>query len=236
MAVDVLLFGAHPDDVEWGAGGIMLLLQRKGISFAIVDLTKGELGSRGTPLERAREAEFAANFLGGVKRENLGMLDGGLVDTPKTRKRIAEVIREHRPQLVLAPLWKDRHPDHVAAGRMVRNAALFCALKKSDSPHAPHKPANTLYFLLHHVARPGFVVDISDVYPRKLELLRLHESQFSKTAEQFGVVAHGMGDYLYGLESRDRFFGSLIGRRHGEALVCDRPIALNDLSELLTIA
>lgn len=235
MPVDVLLFGAHPDDVEWGAGGIALRLQERGISFAIVDLTRGEMGSRGTPAEREEEARRAADFLGGVPRENLGMPDCGLVDTPDARQRIADVIRQYRPNTVLAPYWKDRHPDHVAAGLTVRNAALSCTLKNSKSKHAPHKPGNFLYYLLHHFARPSFVVDVSDIYERKMRLLNLHASQFSKTAQEFGVLPQGPGDYLFGLESRDRFFGSLIGARHGEALVSDRPIAIRDPNSILDL-
>jgi bacillithiol biosynthesis deacetylase BshB1 len=230
MPVDALFFGAHPDDVEWGAGGIALLLQQKKVSFAIVDLTRGEMGSRGTPEERYDEALRAADFLGGAARENLGLPDGGLVDSPSTRRQIAEVIRQYQPSLVLAPYWRDRHPDHTAAGRMVRNSALYCTLKKSGCSHAPHKPRAFLYYLLHDFVAPSFVVDISAIYARKLELLKLHESQFAKTAEEFGVVPHGLGDYLYGLESRDRFLGSLIGVRHGEALIIDRPMALNAAS------
>lgn len=235
MPLDVLLFGAHPDDVEWGAGGLMLLLQQRGVSFAIVDLTQGEMGSRGTVAERTLESEEAARFLGGVPRENLGMPDCGLADTPETRKRIATSIRKYQPKVVLAPFWKDRHPDHAAAGNMVRNAALYCTLKKLSGAYAPHKPAAFLYFLLHHYARASFVLDISPVYQKKLELLRLHQSQFAKTAEQFGVVAQGLGDYLYGLESRDRFFGALIGVHHGEALVSDGPLPLANLSHLLSL-
>ncbi len=233
MAVEVLFFGAHPDDVEWGAGGMALLLQKARVSFAIVDLTKGELGSRGTLAEREREAEAAAEFLGGVPRENLEMPDGGLVDAPETRKQVANVIRRYSPALVVAPFWRDRHPDHAAAGRMIRNAALYCGLKRSESAFPPHKPKKLLCYLLHHYVRPSFVVDVSGVYEKKLQLLRLHESQFSKTAHEFGVIAHGSGDYLYGLESRDRFFGLSIGVRHGEALVSDRPMALNGVNEIL---
>jgi LmbE family N-acetylglucosaminyl deacetylase len=138
--------------------------------------------------------------------------------------------------LVLGPYWEDRHPDHAAAGLMVRNSSLFCALKNSGDPNPPHKPAAFLFYLLHNFDRPSFVIDISDVYERKLELLRLHESQFSKTAEEFGVMPLGLGDYLFGLESRDRFFGSLVGVRHGEALVTDKPLKLSGLDEILTVA
>lgn len=236
MTVDVLLFGAHPDDIEWGVGGIALILQQKGASFALIDLTRGEMGSRGTPAERMLEGERAAQFLGGVRRENLGLPDCGLVDTPEQRQLIANVIRRYRPAFVLAPFWKDRHPDHAAAGQIVRNSRLFCGLKNSASPDLPHKPKAFLYFPLHHPrTRPSFVVDVSAVYERKIELLRLHASQFGKTAEQFGVVSHGLGDYLFALESRDRYLGSLIGARHGEALVSDGPLALSNLTNLLEL-
>jgi bacillithiol biosynthesis deacetylase BshB1 len=236
MQVDVLLIGAHPDDVEWGAGGIALLLQQQGASFAILDFTRGEMGSRGTAADRVHEAERAAQFLGGIHRENLALPDCGLVDTPEHRILVANVIRRYRPRLVLAPFWKDRHPDHAAAGRMVRNCRLFCTLKKSAAPDPPHKPQAFLYFPLHH-PRPvaSFVVDVSEVYQRKLELLGLHESQFGKTAEQFGVIPHGLGQYLFALESRDRFFGSLIGKRYGEALIADGPLPLSSAMQILKL-
>lgn len=234
MSVDVLFFGAHPDDVEWGAGGILLLLREKGAKFALIDLTEGEMGSRGTPEERREEASAAAEFVGASARENLHLPDCGLVDSPENRKRIASVIRRYRPQLVLAPFWKDRHPDHAATGLMVRNSSLYCALAKLNDGHQPHKPGAFLYFLLHNYRHPSLVVDITGVYGQKLELLRLHHSQFSKTADQFGVLPLGMSDYLYGLESRDRYFGSLVGVHHGEALVADRPLKLPGLFDFFT--
>ncbi|HEY1217054.1 MAG TPA: bacillithiol biosynthesis deacetylase BshB1 [Bryobacteraceae bacterium] len=234
MPVDVLLFGAHPDDVEWGAGGVMLLLKEKGLQFAMVDLTEGEMGSRGTTKERRQEAVAAADFVGASARENLRMPDCGLVDTPESRKLIASVIRRYRPQFVLAPFWKDRHPDHAATGLMVRNSALFCALAKLDDGHAPHKPAAFLYFLLHNYRHPSIVVDVTRVYEKKLQLLRLHHSQFSKTADQLGLLPLGNSDYLYGLESRDRYFGSLIGVPHGEALVADRPLKLSNVEQIFS--
>ena len=231
--MDVLFFGAHPDDVEWGAGGTAQLMKQQGVRFALVDLTAGEMGSRGTPKERQLEAQAAADFLGAETRETLNLPDCGLMDTPETRRCIAGAIRRFRPRLVIAPYWEDRHPDHAAAGAMVRNSALFCTLRKLDDDNAPHKPDAFLYYLLHNYERPPLVTDISAVYRRKLELLRLHETQFSKTAEEYGVTPLGLSDYLYGLESRDRFFGSLIGCQHGEAFVLDRPLRLSDFSLLM---
>jgi len=230
--VDILLFGAHPDDVEWGAGGTVLKLRATGTLFGIVDLTRGEMGSRGTTEERDKEAEDAASWMGARFRENLSLPDCGVIDSVENRKQIASVIRRCRPKLVLAPYWEDRHPDHAATGHLVRNAAVYCTLRKSSDLNPPHKPSAYLYYLLHHFTHPGMVVDISEVYDRKLELLRMHASQFSKTAEGFGVLPLGMNDYLFGLESRDRFFGSLIGVHHGEAFVSEAPLKLGSISDL----
>jgi len=235
MPVDVLLFGAHPDDVEWGAGGITLLLCDKGIRFAIVDMTNGEMGSRGTPERRRVEAVEAAEFVGAAARESLNLPDCGLVDSPENRRLAASAIRRYRPKLVLAPYWEDRHPDHAAAGLVVRNSQLYCSLTKLDDPNPPHKPAAFFFYLLNRFEQPSFVVDTNSVFQRKLELLRTHRSQFEKTAEEFGVIAHGVGDYLFGLESRDRYFGSLIGAHHGEALIADRPVRLSGVNDVLSL-
>jgi N-acetylglucosamine malate deacetylase 1 len=235
MPVDILLFGAHPDDVEWGAGGIALLLRDTGVSIAIVDMTNGEMGSRGTLEQRQLEAGAAAEFLGASGRESLNLPDCGLVDSPETRRLVASSIRRHRPKLVLAPYWEDRHPDHAAAGLIVRNSQLYCGLTKLDDPNPPHKPGAFLFYPLHQFQQPSFVVDTTSVFQVKLELLRIHRSQFEKTAEGFGVIAHGVGDYLFGLESRDRYFGSLIGAHYGEALVSDRPMRLSGINDVLSL-
>jgi bacillithiol biosynthesis deacetylase BshB1 len=233
--VDVLLFGAHPDDVEWGAGGICLILKQNAVSFVIVDLTEGEMGSRGTVAERRLEAEEAGRFAGAHHRENLNLPDCGLVDSPETRRTIASAIRRYRPALVLAPFWKDRHPDHEATGQAVRHAALYATLTKLDDPNPPHKPAGYLYYLLHQFQRPSFVTDISAVYERKLDLLRIHKTQFAKTAQELGLLPQGSGNYLYGLESRDRYFGSLVGVQHGEALIIDKPLRLSGAETILSL-
>lgn len=236
MTVDVVFFGAHPDDVEWGVGGTALLLRDKGVSFAIVDLTSGEMGSRGTPEERESEAAQAAEFLGAAARETLNLPDCGLVDSPANRQLAASVIRRYRPKIVLAPLWEDRHPDHAAAGLIIRNAQLYGALSKLNDPNPPHKPARFLFYTLHKFQQPSLVVDTSAVFQAKLELLRLHRSQFAKTAGEFGVLAHGVGDYLFGLESRDRYFGSMIGVKFGEPLIADQPLALRDIEQILALS
>jgi N-acetylglucosamine malate deacetylase 1 len=222
---DVLFIGAHPDDVEWGVGGIALRLREKGISLSIVDMTEGEMGSRGTVAERKIEAARAAELLGASARENLNLPDCGLVDSPENRRLIASAIRRHSPKLVLAPFWEDRHPDHAAAGWIVRNSQLLCQLKTLEDPNPPHRLGAFLYYPLHNFHHPSFVADTSAIFPRKLELLRIYASQF----------AENVGDFLFTLESRDRYLGSQIGVRFGEALITDRPLRIAGLDGLLSL-
>lgn len=225
MQADVLLFGAHPDDVEWGVGGITLLLRERGVSFAIIDMTNGEMGSRGTLEDRKAEAAGAAKELGAVTRENLNLPDCGLIDSPENRRLAGNAIRRHRPKIVIAPLWDDRHPDHAAAGRIVQNSRLFCGLKTLADSSPPHRPDAFLFYPIHKFHQPSFVVDTSPVFQRKLDLLRIYRSQFVQTAE----------DFLFRLESRDRYYGSLIGTHHGEALVLDQPLPLGSPAEILSL-
>ena len=233
QSIEVLIFGAHPDDVECGIAGTALLLQKQGIPFAIVDLTKGEMGSRGTVEDRIKEAERSAHLLGAVARENLDLGDTSLEDSLASRQRIASVIRKYRPQLVLAPYWDDLHSDHVAAGLMVRNSRVYCSLGKLDDPCPPHKPKLFLYYLLHKFRDPTFIVDISEVFPQKMDAIRCYTSQFSQNATEYGVLPVGIGDYLFHIESRNRYFGSLANVRYGEPLVSELPIKLADLNFLL---
>jgi bacillithiol biosynthesis deacetylase BshB1 len=221
----VVLIGAQPDDGEWGLGGAALLLSDRGVSLAIVDMTEGEMGSRGTVEERRVEASAAAGTLGAEARENLRLPDCGLVDSPENRRAVASAIRRHRPGIVIAPLWEDRHPDHAATGLIVQNSRLLCGLATFDDSNPPHRPAAFLYYPLHNFHQPTFVIDTSTVFQRKLDLMRTYRSQFVAPAE----------DFLYRLESRDRYYGSLAGARHGEALVADQPIRLASVAALLPL-
>jgi bacillithiol biosynthesis deacetylase BshB1 len=223
--VEVLIFGAHPDDVEWAAGGIAIRLSDEKVPFGIVDMTNGEMGSRGTVEQRKSEAKRAADYLGISVRENLNLPDCGLMDSPENRRLVASAIRRHRPRVVLAPLWEDRHPDHAAAGAIVHKSRLYCSLTNLHDPNPPHRPAAFLFYPIHNFHQPTFVIDTSGVYERKLELMQVYGSQFHEA----------VGDFLFRLESRDRYYGSLIGVHHGEALVADQPIPVQELRGLLSL-
>lgn len=226
MPVEVLLFGAHPDDVEWAAGGIALLLRDQGISFGVVDLTEGEMGSRGTVEDRRRESARATQMMGAVVRENLGLPDCGLTDLPEYRRAVASAVRRHRPRIVLAPYWEDRHPDHAAAGLIVRNARLLCGLPALNDGNEPHRPAAFFYYPIHNFVSSPFVIDTSAVYEQKISLMRIYDSQFGRT---------NPAELLYRLESRDRYYGSLVGAAHGEALIIDQALALDGLKALFPL-
>ncbi len=165
MPTQILFFGAHPDDIEWGVGGLTLLLHQKSVPFSLVDLTRGELGSRGTPAERSRSRTSCSIHGRAISRKS---------KSPRWRPhRHTRQPCSHRPlypstspQIVVAPLWEDRHPDHAAAGLMVRNAALYCTLKKSNNPNPPHLPETFLYYPLHKTLQPTFVTDITPLFPQ----------------------------------------------------------------------
>jgi bacillithiol biosynthesis deacetylase BshB1 len=235
MSIEVLILGAHPDDVECGVGGLAALMGIQRIPFAVVDMTRGEAGSRGTPEQRLEEALVSSQFLGACSRENLDMGDGLLEDSVRNRQRVATVIRKYRPQIVLAPYWEDLHNDHAAAGMIVRHSSIYCSMAKFESPYPPHKPRLFLYYLLHHCQSPTFVVDISKVFDRKIEAIKKYTSQFEKNAEQYGVIPVGIGNYLFHIESRSRYFGSLANFSYGEPFMADGPIAMRELTSLITL-
>lgn len=218
--VDILAFGAHPDDVELFAGGTILRLAELGHSTAVVDLTRGERASHGTPEERAREAEAAAAVLGLRFRENLGLPDTGVDANDRTQlRRVVECIRRRRPEIVLAPWLEERHPDHAAAGALVTSAVFYAAVRNfdTDPPSERHAPRQLLYYQMRHRMTPTFVIDTSSVAERKRAAIRCHASQVGRRpGEDATLVSAPLA--LEAIEARDRHHGAMIGTSHGEAL------------------
>jgi bacillithiol biosynthesis deacetylase BshB1 len=217
--VDVLAIGAHPDDVELHAGGTLLRLAALGYSTGIVDLTRGECATRGTPEERAEESAAAALELGLSHRSQLDLGDGHLADTLASRTAVAAVLRQLRPRLVLTHHRDQPHPDHTAAADIV-GAAVYLGGLANWHPSAdasPHRPATLLSFGLPHSVTPSFIVDISDWAARKAAAIRCHRSQFGEPLP--GEVGSGVScqSFLERVEARQRHYGSLVQVRHGEA-------------------
>lgn len=230
---DVLAIGAHPDDVELTMGGTLLRLRDAGRSVAILDLTRGEGGTRGTPLRREAEATEAARLLGAESRTILDHGDGVLVDSMEVRRSVVDAIRRHRPTLVLAPHWDDLHPDHAAAGAAVRAVRYTSGMVNwFPGEHPPHR-ARTFLFSMHHTPfEPSVVVDVSPVWERALELARCFQSQLHRPGSAEPRTNIASADFLVKWEARHRHFGSLVGVPHGQVFFHDGPLALRDAAFL----
>jgi N-acetylglucosamine malate deacetylase 1 len=218
--VDVLAFGPHPDDVELFCGGTLIRLADLGHSTGIVDLTRGERASHGTPEERARETEAASRVLGLSFRENLGLPDTAIdASSPEQLARCVEVIRRRRPELVLIPWVEERHPDHAEAGRLLVKAAFFAGVRKFETapPAERFIPRQVLHYQLRHRFMPSFVVDTSAAAARKAEAVACYASQVRPPAGGDPTLI-GSGRAMDAVDARDRYYGSMIGTSHGEPL------------------
>ncbi len=228
MRQDVLAFGAHPDDVELTIGGTVLSLLNQGYGVGIVDMTRGEMGTRGTPEVRATEAAEAARRLGVSVRRNLGLPDGNVVLNQASRDAVIRVLREYRPSVVLAPIDRDLHPDHAWTGRIVREAAFLAGLVRWDTGQAPHRPRTVLGYVTHTTEDPDLVVDVSAFMRQKKEACLAYESQFHDPDSEAPATYISSAGFWDWWEARARSFGHRIGVEFGEGFVHDGPIPLAD--------
>jgi bacillithiol biosynthesis deacetylase BshB1 len=233
MAVDILAIAAHRDDVELTCGGTLLAAAARGRRTAIVDLTEGEAGTRGTADLRAHEAARAAQILGVAARENLGLPDAGLVNTPETRAKLALVIRRFRPRIVIAPAAHGRHPDHRVAAELIRDASFVAGLAKVEPGVPAHRPYKVIHTLTYRedVVKPTFIVDISDVFERKLEAIQCYASQFDGV-KQAGEVYPNGDSLLDIVRHQAAHYGSRIRARYGEPFFTHETMRVEDVATL----
>lgn len=226
--VDLLAFGAHPDDVEIGAGGIIAKHAQAGFSVAICHLTEAELSSNGTVETRREEAKKAAEILGVQTSISLGLPDRGLKETDEQIIQITQVIRRLKPKVVLAPYYKDRHPDHVAASQMVKDAVFDAAILKRRTPgdEEVHRVSHFYYYFINNIDEADLIVDISDVYEQKMKALQAYQTQFNLQAGQVKTPLNSP-TYLSMIQGRDQFWGHQIGTMYGEALVSPTPMKVS---------
>jgi N-acetylglucosamine malate deacetylase 1 len=227
--VGVLAVGAHPDDVEIGCAGALLLAGERGMPAAVADLTDGEAATRGSPEVRMKERRLAGELLGLSSRERLGLPDGSLGTSPDHRLAVVQLIRRLRPRIVLAPYPEDRHPDHAAAGRIVREACFLSGVGRIGRGDR-HRPARLYYFMLHHPFPPSFVLDVSEVWDRKMAAVRAYDSQFGP--EEDSPTEIGGPGFLDYLEARGAVHGAMIGARRGEPYHQPGPVAVASLPGL----
>jgi bacillithiol biosynthesis deacetylase BshB1 len=229
----VLAIFAHRDDAELTCGGTLIKLAAQGHRAGILDLTAGEMGSRGSAELRAEEAERAAAVMGLAVRENLGLPDAGIMNTPETRRLVARVIRRHRPTIVIAPAQQGRHPDHRVSSELVRDACFISGLAKIEPDLPRHRPRKVIHCLSYREdhLRPTFVVDISAEFERKLEAIRCYGSQFDSVTQAGEVYPNG--DPLYDIvRHQAAHYGSLIRTRYGEPFFTTETMRVDDITTL----
>lgn len=228
--IQVLAIAAHRDDVELTCGGTLIKAAKQGHRTAILDLTQGETGTRGSARERAEEASRAAEVLGVDARENLGLPDAGIVNAPETRAQLVRAIRRFAPRVVIAPAQGGRHPDHRVTAELVRDACFLAGLAKLEpgfAAHRPHKILHTMAYREDHI-KPTFVVDISDEFEQKLQAVACYASQF-EGAIRAGEIQPNGEPLLDIVRHQAAHYGSLIRTRYGEPFYTTETMRVDDV-------
>lgn len=231
--ITVLAVAAHRDNVELTCGGTLLRAAAAGHTTGILDLTEGEMGTRGSAELRAQEAAQAAEVLGVSVRENLGLPDAGIVNTPETRRLVAVVIRRLRPRVVIAPALMGRHPDHRETAALVRDACFVAGLQKIDPDTPKHWPLKVIHCVTYRedFSKPTFVVDVSDYFERKLDAIRCYASQFEGVTQAGEVYPNGE-PLLNVVRHHAAHYGSMIRTRYGEPYFTYETMRVDDIGTL----
>jgi bacillithiol biosynthesis deacetylase BshB1 len=228
MNLDVLAIAAHPDDVEQTCGGTLIRMAEMGYRTGVLDLTAGDMGTRGTPEQRIAESQEAARHMLLVWRDNQHMPDARLENTITARMTLAMRIRELQPRVVILPYWEARHPDHYRCAEIGFEACFLAGLKKLDEYSEPHRPAKILYSSLYADVKPSFVVDISAQFERRMTALLSYASQYGETAEG-GALFPNEAEIRDRLGAIARFYGNLIGVKYGEPFVVKEAMRIDDV-------
>lgn len=231
--VDILAIAAHRDDVELTCAGTLIKAARNKQRTAIIDLTRGELGTRGSAELRAAEAERAAEVIGCSARETLALPDAGIENSPTTREALARMIRTFSPRVVIAPALEGRHPDHRVAAQLVRDACFVAGLAKVAPDVPKHRPLKILHAVAYRqdFVRPSFVVDISDEFEQKLAAIRCYESQFTGEIQAGEVYPNGE-PLLDVVTHYAATYGALIRTRYGEPFFTTEMMRVDDVTAL----
>jgi len=227
-SVDVLAIGAHPDDVEMTIGGTLAKLIDRGKRVAILDMTRGEMGTRGTPEQRDEEAAAAAQTLGAAARINLELPDGMIENTLEARALLIQQIRKLKPTVVFANYWEDLHPDHAATGRIVCDTMYPSGFAKYPVDGEPHRPKEYFFYLSHFVYEPSFIVDVTGYWEKKIESVKCYHSQLHNPTSDEKLTWISEPTFLTRLEARARHYGGMIRCEFGEPLITRRPVPMDD--------
>ncbi len=235
---DVLAIGAHPDDLELSCGATVAMLLRQGRSVVFADLTQGELGTRGTAEVRAREAQKAASILGVKDRRNLSIPDGNIERNRQNLHKVIGLIRDLKPKILIIPHSFDRHPDHMHAHELCREAWFYAGLTKirtqnDGKDQTPHRPDNWFEFMQWHEFSPSFIMDVSDTWEVKMKAVLAYESQFHRPESKEPETKLSQPQFLELVEARGRSYGEKIGKRYGEPFHCPAPLGIKTMFDLI---
>ena len=230
QSLDILAFAPHPDDAELGCGGSLILAAQQGLKVAVADMSAGEKSSRGTPNQRRQETEQATRILGLTARFSLDLPDTQIGTDVAHRDPVIQLIRETRPHLVLAPYWEDRHPDHAAAGNLIRQACFLAGAGKVGTD-TPHRPQQLYHYMIHQPFTPSFVIDVSPVWALKMTAIEAYASQFGSSGP--GVsTAISQPAFKQVIEAKAIWLGAMIGATYGEAFYAPGPVPLRQFPGL----
>ena len=231
---DLLVFAAHPDDAELCCGGLLLLSARQGWRTGVIDLTRGEMGSLGTPELRVQEAEAASKVLGLSVRRNLGLPDGHLSDCDEYREIMVRTIRELRPQVVIGPPPEDHHADHMAVAQLLKQSYFFSGVRKYAPDLEPWRPKALLQHYSSRPIRPQLIVDVTDVIEQRFEAIRCYKSQFDIPQPKDFPIRLASSHFLDSLKGSLMHYGSQIGVQYGEPYASETPLSVGDLVGLFS--
>jgi len=229
--LDILAIAAHPDDVEQTCGGTLIRMAEMGYRTGVLDLTAGDMGSRGTPEIRLKESDTAACKMQLAWRGNMRWPDARLENTVSVRMSLAMEIRQLRPRVVILPYWEARHPDHYRAAEVGFESCFLAGLKKLDEESAPHRPSKILYSSLYANVTPSFVVDISAQFERRMSALFAYDSQYGEIPDAADLFPQ-QKEIRERLSAIARFYGNLIGVQYGEPFVVKEAMRVDDITAM----
>ena len=238
MKLDILAIAVHPDDVELGCAGTLMVHAQQGLKVGVVDLTRGELGTRGTPELREQEALAAAKIMGLEVRENLGLADGFFRNDTKEQMAIITAIRKYRPGIVLANAIDDRHPDHGRAGKLIADSCFLAGLRKVETTvdgqaQEAWRPGQVYHFLQDRYYKPDFVIDISPVMEKKLEAIRSFSSQFLAPKDNEPQTYISGADFFESVIYRAKMLGKMVGVEYAEGYTSDKMVGIRKFGDMI---
>jgi bacillithiol biosynthesis deacetylase BshB1 len=238
MKLDILAFGVHPDDVELGCAGTIMAAIDQGKKVGIVDLTRGELGTRGTPTTRTQEAAAAAKIMGVDVRENLDMADGFFTNDEAHQRKIIALIRKYQPDIILANAPEDRHPDHGRSAKLVSDAAFLSGLRKIETIYEgvtqkAWRPAYTFHYIQDRFIQPSFVIDITAYMERKMEAVLAYGTQFTNADTSEPQTYISSPQFLETVKARALMLGKRIGVGYAEGYITEKIIGFSNFDAII---